>query len=429
MHLVRPSVSALLLFLAVTAFSQPSRDDLRTEDVAQRFSLLKEIQRDNLWREDVAQAVSFVIAQHPSLFTNVTREQFQDAQDTLLNSIPQKSDAQVLLGLQHLLALAHDGHTAINLFQNRTPLRRFPLRFYWFSDGIFVTDAGAAYAAAVGARLLRVQDTPVDEAVSQLALFISHENEWWVRSQAPLLLSSPEALFAAGIASEESAPVRLALEDASGRRFAVSVEAVATSLFALPHKARPNPPLYRRSPERFYWFEYLEGSRTLYVKYNSCQNSPLLSMRSFVDEIGLFAGSNPIERAVIDIRNNGGGDSSVVKPLTDLLAQALAAGVISKDRLFVILGRDTFSSGLLAAIDFKRLGATLVGEPSGNSPSHFGNTRAFVLPNSRLTMNCSTRWFSFPDFPGAILTPDISAELAATDFFNERDPGLAAILP
>jgi len=119
---------------------------------------------------------------------------------------------------------------------------------------------------------------------------------------------------------------------------------VPSSLFSLPHKARPNTPLYRRSPERFYWFEYLESSRTLYVKYNSCQNSPVLSMTSFVTEIGALAASNPIARAVIDVGNNGGGDSGVIKPLSDSLAQALAAGVISKERLFVILGRDTFSS-------------------------------------------------------------------------------------
>ncbi|MBK5293645.1 MAG: hypothetical protein JJE04_18455 [Acidobacteriia bacterium] len=43
------------------------------------------------------------------------------------------------------------------------------------------------------------------------------------------------------------------------------------------------------------------------MSLRACQNS--------VDEIGALAASNPIERAVIDVRNNGGGDSSVIKPL------------------------------------------------------------------------------------------------------------------
>jgi hypothetical protein len=407
-HLARLAIPVLLVISTATAFAQPSREDL--------------------WREDITQAVNFVIARHPALFTNVTRGQFEDAQNALLSSVPEKSDAQVLLGFQRLLALARDGHTSINLFQNRTPLRRLPLRLYRFSDGIFVTDAGAAYSGTLGAKVLRVEDTPIDDAVSKVTPFIPHENEWWVRSQAPLLLSSPEALFAAGILAEEYAPVRLTLEDASGRTSILSVEAAATLLFALPHKARPNPPLYRRFPERFYWFEYLEPSRTVYVKYNSCQNSPVLSMTSFVAEIGALTESNPIERAVIDVRNNGGGDSSVIRPLTEAIARALAAGVISRDRLFVILGRDTFSSGLFAVIDLKRLGATLVGEPSGNSPTHFGNVRTFVLPNSRFVVNTSTSRFVFPDFPGPILAPDIPAELSSAEYFNERDPALAAIL-
>ncbi|MBI3207303.1 MAG: hypothetical protein HYZ37_00200 [Candidatus Solibacter usitatus] len=298
----------LLLLSSATAFSQTSRDDL--------------------WREDVNQAVSFVQVQHPALFTNVTREKFSEAQTALLASIPRKSDAQVVLGLQGLLALARDGHTAINLFQARAPLRRIPLRFYWFADGIFVTDAGAAYVSALGAKLLRIEDAPVEDVVSKLAAFVSHENEWWVRSQTPVLLTSPEALFAAGVSSDENAAVRLTLLDAAGRMFTLSVEAAAVPLFALPQKARPNPPLYRRYPERFYWFEYIEPSGAIYVKYNSCQNSPVLSMTSFVNELASLP--NPVTRAVIDLRNNGGGDSSVIRPLTDSVAQALAAGLISK---------------------------------------------------------------------------------------------------
>ena len=378
--------SAFVIFLAfaATAFSQTARE--------------------GLWREDATQAVNFVISKHPGLFTNVPRDQFEEERNALLAPIPDKSDAQILLGLQRLLALARDGHTSISLFQNRTPLRCVPLRFYWFADGIYVTDAGAGFASAFGERLLRVADMPVDEAVSKLKQFISHENDWWVRSQSPLLLSSPEAIFGAGITAAESGPVLFLFEDASGGAISLSIDAATAPLFSLPHKARPNPPLFRRFPERYYWFEYFEVSRTIYIKYNSCQNPPILSMRAFVEEMGMFAESNPIERAVIDVRNNQGGDSSVIKPITDSLAQAIAAGVIAKDKLFVIIGRDTYSSGLWTAMDFKRLGASLVGESTGNSPSHFGNVSSFVLPNSSLVVRLAGLVFPISQAQASRLT-------------------------
>lgn len=115
-------------------------------------------------------------------------------------------------------------------------------------------------------------------------------------------------------------------------------------------------------------------------------------------------------------------------PIVQGIAQAKAAGAISMDQVFVVIGRDTFSSGMFAAIDLKRLGAILIGEPTGNRPNSFGNVSLFTLPNSRLTWQVSTRLFQFPDFPGDALMPDIPIEISSMDYFAERDPVLDAIL-
>src|SRR5690242_14717931 len=152
--------------------------------------------RDEAWRQDIQSMVQTVTTQHPNFFTLVTRDQVQQELTNLLDSIPQKTDAEVVLGMQRLLALGGDGHTNLNVFQSGSPVRRFALRLYWFSDGIFVTDAGTAYVKALGKRLVRIEDTSVEEAVSRVTPLISHENNWWVRSQAVALLTSPDVLAA-----------------------------------------------------------------------------------------------------------------------------------------------------------------------------------------------------------------------------------------
>jgi hypothetical protein len=93
-------------------------------------------------------------------------------------------------------------------------------------------------------------------------------------------------------------------------------------------------------------------------------------------------------------------------------------------QVFVIIGRQTFSSAVLNAIDFRSLGATLVGEPGGWKPSGYGSVTNLVLPNSGLQVSCSTRKFS--DVLGDALLPDVPAVLSFADYISERDPALEA---
>ena len=372
--------------------------------------------------------VQTVTTQHPNFFTLVTRDQLQQEMTNLLDSVPQKSDAEVVLGMQRLLALGGDGHTNLSPFQGGSPVRRFAFRLYWFSDGIFVTDAAAAYASVLGRQLVRIENTPVDEAVSRIAPLISHENNWWVRSQAATLLVSPDVLTSVGIAPKGAASISFTFQDANGLPQTLAIAPGSAALYSLPQKARPNPPLYRRNPERYYWYDFLDAAKLLYIKYNVCQESPVLSMNDFVNDLFAAYQTTPINLAVIDVRNNGGGDSRIINPLEQALTQANAEGAVSMNQVFVVIGRDTFSSGMFAAIDLKRLGATLIGEPTGNRPNSFGNVVPFTVPNSRLTGQVSTRQFQFPDFPGDALMPDIPVELSSADYFAERDPVLDAIL-
>ena len=79
--------------------------------------------------------------------------------------------------------------------------------------------------------------------------------------------------------------------------------------------------------------------------------------------------SNPTKRLVIDIRQNGGGDffegrRHLIQPLKKQPA------LNQKGRLFVIIGRQTFSAAMVNAIDFrKETNAILVGEPIGERPT------------------------------------------------------------
>ncbi len=60
-------------------------------------------------------------------------------------------------------------------------------------------------------------------------------------------------------------------------------------------------------------------------------------------------------------------------------------GIDQRGKIFVVIGRRTFSSGLLNAHDLAaRTRAILIGEPTGGKPNSYGEVESFTLPRSGL---------------------------------------------
>jgi hypothetical protein len=81
------------------------------------------------------------------------------------------------------------------------------------------------------------------------------------------------------------------------------------------------------------------------------------------------------------------------------------------------------------ADDLRRLGAVLVGSPTGGKPNSYGNVRTLQLPNSGLQVGYSTRYFqivsgSDPEW----IAPDLPVEPTIADLRAGRDALLDAAI-
>ena len=201
-------------------------------------------------------------------------------------------------------------------------------------------------------------------------------------------------------------------------------------------------PLYLSHPQRHYWFEYLQAQQTLYLQYNRSQNMlEGASFSNFAGEIEAFIGKQKVERLILDLRFNTGGNNG------------LAAGFMKKlvalekekkiDKLYVITGRATFSAGISHAAYLKQYSnATFVGEPIGDELDSWSEGGNIVLPNSGLTVHFTNGFHSlssvehpeyeqyeWSDLDLEDLTPDILVQASSEDYFSGRDPALEASLP
>lgn len=388
------------------------------------------------WRSDLRLLARELPARHPAPFANISAAQWDSAVARVERRLPALNDNQRLVELLRLVALIGDAHT------NAEPdpslgLRYYPLELYSFEDGLFVRRADSAHANLVGAKVLRIGRVGADEAMTAAGAIIPHENEWWVRAWAPLWLTIPEIADGLGLAQD---PEHLVLVvERNGRTDTV----VVTPAGQLQHGHGPvpidmsawvtlrqnPPPPWEQQPDRPFWWAVLPDGPTLYVCMRAVVPGPQSNTnRAQWDQVFALADSAPIARLVIDIRENLGGNGALNRyPIQQILRRPT---LDRPDRLFVVIGRRTFSAGqqftnLLEAWTQ----ATLVGEPSGQRPSQYGDHRPLVLPATHLTVNVSTVFHQAPNefdqrtfVPPAIYTP-----LAAADYRNGVDPALAAI--
>ncbi|MCI0341205.1 MAG: S41 family peptidase [Planctomycetales bacterium] len=386
--------------------------------------------RDQRWKEDLRHLCSELPKLHKNLFFRLPRGEFEAEATRLEGGIPGLSDAEVAVALARLVARVGDSHTSVALLAPGVGLRAYPLALRWFPEGLVVLAAPEAHRAALRGRVTRIGDLEASEARDRLAQVIPHENGSWLLHQSPNYLICPEILRALGVWSGEG-EVPFVVEGPSGGQLTLRLEPVPLGSSppvaqALDTRAASLPPTFR-NPRLLYFAEFLAESGTYYVAYRQCANRPDKPFADFAREVLAFVAANPVERLVLDLRANSGGDSEVARPL--LAGLPGHEKLDARGRLFVLIGRRTFSSGVLNALELRRTTAALLaGEPTGGKPNSYGEVRTFKLPRSGLVVSYSTKFFRRVEGDPESLAPDLPVEMTAADLFAFRDPVLDAVI-
>jgi hypothetical protein len=383
--------------------------------------------REARWRQDLKFFADEFPRRHLDFDKLYPRPGFDAELSQLQGDIPKLSDADIALRLMRLVASANIAHTRVVPPLLKLGFRRLPLTLHWYSDGLAVIAASPDYAAALGTRVLKIGSLTPEQLLARIAPYISHENDAGLQQASTEFFRITRVLEVAGAVGPDRG-VTFTLAKPEGQPFTLTVSpedprVKQSSAFDAPGVPVP---LFRKQPTSYYWYEYLANSKALYIQYNQCAIDPKLAFKDFALEVFAFADSHPVERVVIDLRFNGGGNSLVIYPL---LAGLKARPAIASS-LYVLIGAGTFSSAQDNAIDLQHgFAAILVGEPSGEKLNSYGEVRQFKLPNSGLAVWYSTKFFRMTDQGDQqSLEPGIRAAFSLVDALAGRDPALEAAL-
>ena len=377
------------------------------------------------WRADLKYFAKELPKRHKNLYHATTEEQFERAVAELDRAIPTLADHQIIVRLLQITATVGDGHTGLHL---PAYFKRYPLGVYRFGPELRVLAAGDEQSRALGTRLVQIGDLPLDEVQARLATCMpsaANENEWYVLNTSTILLTIPEILHTLGVVADLG-PAPFTFEDDQGARFTLSIGPVdmpivdgKPTLHLTPLVKLENQPLSRQRPGERFWATYLPDSQTVYVNFRGYDDlgGNARKMFDLVD-------ANPTKRLVIDLRQNDGGDflqgrKHVIEPIQR------RAAINQKGHLFVLIGRRTFSAAMVNATDFrKETQAILVGEPIGERPNSYSENDEMTLPNSRVVVSYSTRYYKFLDEDVPAVLPDQRIDTTWADFKAGRDPVL-----
>lgn len=391
------------------------------------------------WQSDLRFLQQTVHKDYSPLFKNITAQQFDEEVTKLYKELPSMQEHERLAGIGRIVALFKYGHTSISWREAPVKYHVAPINFYWFSDGMYVEGADKNNAAIVGAKLVKVEGMPVMQALKAIEPLTSAENDQYFKAYGLDFLVIPEALHAQKVTKQLKTAITYTFEK-DGKTFDHTVTALEA--FHLPRnygfvtgsswvsvRDQNSTPNYLKNLNKIYYYEYLPSSKTLYVRHSQIQDEPGEAIPAFYKKVFDFVDKNDVERLVLDVRLNGGGNNYKNKPIVTGIIESKK--INKPGKLFVIIGRRTFSACQNLVNELSNYtNALFVGEPTAENVNFFGDTRRVELPKTKIAAFLSFAWWQDkPQWENAPwLAPHLAVDMSFDEYRSNKDPMLEACL-
>lgn len=391
--------------------------------------------RNAKWKKDLSYLEEALPKKHANLFFKTSKEQFHNDISNLKNSVDKSNDDEIVAGIYKIMASIGDAHS--NAYRKFT--KQYPVQFYYFKDGIYVINTTSQYKEALYSKLVKVNGIDIEKVKQAIIPLIVAENEGMIKKSIPKYLSNPEILHGIKIVPDIEKAV-FTFENDKGENFDINIKSIDRGKgdkLIVNQSYDSSYPLYMQKSESNYWYKYLDKEKTLYFKYNQCvpdKDEKAPKIEDFIADMLKFIDNHPVNKFVIDMRDNGGGTDKYIFPIIDKLKNNK---LNNKNSLFVIVGRGTFSAAMTDAVLLKKqTNATFVGESTSAKPNHYGAVKHFMLPNSKMEIGYSTQFNESDEnnSEGSLednlstFVPDKVIEISIKDYLNKKDPVLDYIL-
>jgi hypothetical protein len=396
-------------------------------------------------------------------FSGEKRAAFEAIVDAAAGHLDTLSSADFELEIARAVAVSHNGHTLSVL---GPAFHGLPLEMEWFADGLYITRVEPASGQLLGARIDKIGTLTPEQALARTAPFISGTAQR-ILAMSPTYLRLLEVLRRIG-AAPNAASVELSLRLHDG-----TLRVVTMGPRQSPNPDPPWGPWLSLIPadasEPGQWLQVLDGVAERPTTYQSPvevsttwlgDNDRVLYVRSnrlfspdpakafdipvkFFDILQHDIADRRPQYVIVDLRFNPGGNYLNAA----FFAQGLPRLLSPKGKVFVLVGRNTFSAAIVTAAMLKGQGGrrvVLVGEEMGDASNFWAEGGELVLPNSKMIIQYADAFHDLRHgcsnldrcYWGDIavglkpvsLEPQIKIETSFPDYAAGHDPVLERVL-
>lgn len=321
---------------------------------------------------------NYIEHNHPAPYINIPKEEFEKHIENLKKKWNKKTLDEKYFSLRQLIALIKDSHTTIH--RNMKEDKFLPFFILPYGKHSIIVQAESEYKELAGKELIAINGFKVNAILEKLFPIISYDKEGWARLQAHYECRIFSNLKYINVAKKDKKITIKYKDIPSGKIKTMKVDFLPFAPLNNPVFATLSATLFQKG---YYSANLLEDM--LFIQYNICFDHPDMPMKNFAQRIKEVSG---IKKIIVDLRHNSGGNSNVISPLFSVLKDLKEKENI---KLFVLIGNNTFSSGVMAAADLKKIGAMLIGEDVGWN-GMFGEVKEIQL-NTEYTLFCSIKTF------------------------------------
>ncbi len=373
---------------------------------------------------DAADLVATLERTHPLFLTELYPETYLAAREAFLASAPTcQTQADFRLAVSLYLNSLNDGHTGVRRQSNAFAPKNAQIRVAALGNDLFVLDDNGQLTSA---KITMIGGVPVKDIFSVVDAYFPAENQTAKDASHSKRMMNYDLLALAGCALDKDAVTVVIDENGQTREESVSFG---------------EEPLLRVN----YYSEETAASceqmgDVYYIDFNECDTGKTLNAVCRQLKIALRAG---VSRVIIDARDNPGGNSNACEKILNTMGMRVPSyGVVrrnsplaakqrgygKKDGVFehsrsldgakqnpnvsliVLVNDGTFSSATMLAVWVQdgKLGR-VVGYPSANAPTSFGDILNYTLPRTGVEAIMSHKQFQRPDADAnqTTLTPDV----------------------
>lgn len=441
-----------ILLIILTSCNPSEKRVIGLEEMETRDLLnIDDLISSEIMQTEFEYLVNKILEVHPDPKINIG-----DNWDHLVEEIKNQlnkpmSAGEYAITLMTFTSKLKDAHTLVYPFNIKTKV--IPVKFKWVKDGLSIVESNNPHLET-GDLVIKMGELTIEEIFQRMSKVISSENEYWVKEQGKNFLKME--LFLRSLSVLKNDTVTLTI-DRNNEILTLDVDLINDEEQEMNDKKE----------SIWYHWEIISNGTIGYFEIIESKYTQLFDRQvfRFFKEIE----RNNIDKIMIDLRKNVGGNSMVMDPFLKHMPmetiKTYATTVkyseeaakqrgyekttgteyyphdfeenklrepLYHGKVYILTNSQTFSTANMFATYFHDvIGATIIGEATGNKPSCFGDVITLELPLTKFYLGISYKEFFRPDQSlnsENTLMPDVLIEKTRDDLISGKDGQLERMI-